>query len=126
MRSSPPVHPRTAVWVVAFSSPLGAWFLASALAPRLHGHSEIFFVAAALISAAIGGLKPALVAGLMNGAALHLFSFLLMLRTTSVSFRTATSSELPWSLLLITVAVVIGYARTKWWAAEMLAGDLAR
>jgi PAS domain S-box-containing protein len=126
MHSSPPVYPRTAVWVVAFSSPLGAWLLANALAPKLHGHSEIFFVAAALISAAIGGLKPALVAGLMNAAALHLFSFLMILRSTGVSFRTASSNELPWSLLLITVAVVIGYARTKWWAAEMLADDLAR
>ncbi|MBZ5525247.1 MAG: GAF domain-containing protein [Acidobacteriia bacterium] len=124
MHSSPPVHLRTAIWVVTFSSPVAASLLAYFFSPGLHEHPEIFFIAAALICAAVGGLKPALAGSLLNTAALNLFSFFRM-RSSSEPFPSTWSNELPWTLLLITVALGIGYARKKWSAAEMLAGHLS-
>lgn len=118
------MHLRTAIWFVTFSSPVAACLLAHAFSSKLGGHPEIFFVAAALICSALGGLRPALAGSLLNTAALNLFSFV-MLRSSNGSFPAAWSNELPWSLLLVTVALGVGYARGKWSAAEMLAGHLS-
>ncbi|HEV7552796.1 MAG TPA: GAF domain-containing protein, partial [Candidatus Angelobacter sp.] len=73
--------------------------------------------------AVLSGLPGALVGGLLNTLALNGFVYLY------APASSATSSEL-WSALLIAVALIIGLARQKWSAAEMVAGrlssDLAR
>src|SRR5947199_8357785 len=77
----------------------------------------VFFTVAAVLSAAIGGLVPALVAALLNTAALAWFAHL----HPGVDPR--ANNEL-WSVLLVGVTLVVGYAREKWSAAEVLAGHL--
>ena len=128
MHSSPPVRLPNASWLVTLGLPPAAWLLAAQFSPRMHGHFEIFFIATTLITAAFGGLRPALTSGGINALAMLLFSFT-VLRAGSVQhwwldLRTAYSNEISWMLLLIAVAASIGYARTRWWAAELLAGHL--
>src|SRR5258708_20182254 len=128
MHSSPPVRLPNASWLVTLGLPPAAWLLAAQFSPRMHGHFEIFFIATTLITAAFGGLRPALTSGGINALAMLLFS-LTVLRAGSVQhwwldLRTAYSNEISWMLLLIAVAASIGYARTRRWAAELLAGHL--
>ncbi|HYX54123.1 MAG TPA: ATP-binding protein [Candidatus Limnocylindrales bacterium] len=104
--------------------PLAAWTLTSFSSPLFHPSVGAFFVAAACLSAAIGGLPMALAAIALNAAALNLF--VRLYHPAGVSQGTAGL----WTLLLVVVAFMIGYAREKWSAAESLAGrlrsDLAR
>jgi PAS domain S-box-containing protein len=110
-------------WVVTFLLPAAAWSVARYSLPFFHPGVGVFFIAAACISAVIGGLPAALAGALLNTAALVGFSYLHQPEISS------TSNEL-WSALLIAVALVVGLARQKWSAAEMVAGrlstDLAR
>jgi PAS domain S-box-containing protein len=110
-------------WVVTFLLPAAAWSIARYSLPFFHPGVGVFFIAAACISAVIGGLPAAVAGALLNTAALVGFSFLYQPEISS------TNNEL-WAALLIAVALVVGLARQKWSAAEMVAGrlstDLAR
>jgi PAS domain S-box-containing protein len=114
---------RVISWVVTFLLPLAAWSVAHYSLPFFHPGVGVFFIAAACISALIGGLPAAITGALLNTAALVGFSYLYQPEIST------TSNEL-WAALLIAVALVVGLARQKWSAAEMVAGrlntDLAR
>ena len=114
---------RVISWVITFLLPLAAWSMARYSLPFFHPGVGVFFIAAACISAVIGGLPAAITGALLNTAALIGFSYLY---EPGIS---ATSNEL-WAALLIAVALVVGLARQKWSTAEMVAGrlssDLAR
>src|SRR5947209_5949911 len=118
MYSSSASRLRIAVWAVTSLLPLAAWQLTSTSWPLLHNRVGVFFTVAALISAAIGGLAPALVGALLNTAALTWFSHV----HPPVDGR---GNSVLSSILLVAVTLVVGYAREKWSAAEMLAGHLS-
>lgn len=119
MYSSPTTRLRTTAWVFTVLLPLAAWYLTSSMWPVMHARAGVFFTIAALLSAALGGIAPALVASLLNCAALAAFSYL---HPAPVPHLNDTL----WSVLLVAVSLVVGYAREKWSAAEMLAGHLSR
>jgi PAS domain S-box-containing protein len=123
MYPSPTARLRVISWVITFLLPVAAWSLARFSLPFFYPGVGVFFIAAACISAVIGGLPAAVAGALLNTAALNGFSYLYQPETS------ASSNEL-WSALLIAVALVVGLARQKWSAAEMVAGrlstDLAR
>src|SRR6476660_2560078 len=114
---------RVISWVVTFLLPVAAWSVAHYSLPFFHPGVGVFFIAAACISAVIGGLPAAITGALLNTAALVGFSYLYQPEIST------TSNEL-WAALLIAVTLVVGLARQKWSAAEMVAGrlstDLAR
>src|SRR5215472_4195028 len=123
MYSSPAARRRALQWVVTLLLPIAAWSVARYSLPFFHSGPGVFFIAAACISAVLGGLPTALVGALLNTAAMNGFAYLYQ------PGNSLTSNEL-WSALLIAVVMVVGLARQKWSAAEMLAGrlssDLAR
>jgi PAS domain S-box-containing protein len=123
MYPSPTARLRVISWVITFLLPIAAWSLARVSLPFFHPGVGVFFIAAACISAVLGGLPTALAGALLNTAALNGFVYLYEPASS------ATSSEL-WSALLIAVTLIVGLARQKWSAAEMVAGrlssDLAR
>ena len=118
MHSSRGTRLRIAIWAVTLLLPLAAWQLTASTWPLLHYRMGVFFTVAAVLSAAIGGLVPALVAALLNTAAPAWFAHL----HPGVDPR--ANNEL-WSVLLVGVTLVVGYAREKWSAAEVLAGHLS-
>src|SRR5262249_18732662 len=123
MSSSPTARARVISWVVTFLLPLAAWSAARISLPFFHAGPGVFFIAAACISAVLSDLPTALAGAVLNTAALNWFASIYQ------PGNSATSNEL-WSALLIAVALVVGLARQKWSAAEVLAGrlnsDLAR
>ncbi len=123
MHSSPAARVRTISWVVTFLLPVAAWSVARFTLPFFHPGPGVFFIAAAGIAALLGGMPTALAAAVLNTAALIGFAYVYQ------PGNSTTSTEL-WSALLVAVALVIGLARQRWSAAEMLAGrlnsDLAR
>jgi PAS domain S-box-containing protein len=114
---------RVISWAVTLLLPVAAWSAAHYSLPFFHPGVGVFFIAAACISAVIGGLPAAIAGALLNTAALVGFS---SLYEPGIS---TTSNEL-WAALLIAVTLVVGLARQKWSTAEMIAGrlstDLAR
>ncbi|HEU4417007.1 MAG TPA: GAF domain-containing protein, partial [Candidatus Angelobacter sp.] len=114
---------RVLSWVITFLLPVAAWIFAKFSLPFFHSGPGVFFIAAACLAAVIGGLPAALTGAILNVAALNGFAYLYQ------PGNSPTNNEL-WSALLITVTLVVGLARQKWSAAEMLAGrlstDLAR
>lgn len=118
MDSSPSVRLRIAQWILILLLPLVAWQVTNTTWSVLHLPFGVFFTVAVVISAAVGGLKPALIATILNIAVLNAFSYL----HPGIS---SNRSNLLWSLLLGSVALLFGYARQKWSAAEMLAGHLS-
>ncbi len=114
---------KIASWALAVLLSIAAWTLTVATWPVFHQRVGVFFTAAAVISAAVGGITPALLAAILNAAALNYFAFL---HRSSVPGLT----DGLWSVLLVTVSLMVGYAREKWSVAEMRAGllstDLAR
>ncbi|HXB22541.1 MAG TPA: ATP-binding protein [Candidatus Solibacter sp.] len=123
MQSSQSARLRITSWALTVLLSVAAWELSGATWPIFHQRLGVFFTAAAFISAAVGGMGPAVLAALLNTAALNYFAFL---NRPAVPSWTAAL----WSLLLVTVTLVVGYAREKWSIAEMQAGrlssDLAR
>ncbi|HMC32001.1 MAG TPA: ATP-binding protein [Candidatus Angelobacter sp.] len=123
MYSSTKSRLRIISWGITFLLPVAAWSMAKFSLPFFHPAPGAFFIAAACISAVIGGLPAALVGVLLNTAALNGFAYLYQPGNSTIN------NEL-WSALLIAVALIVGLARQKWSAAEMLAGrlsnDLAR
>lgn len=118
MEAFPPVRLRIARWSITLLLPLAAWLLAAMPWPVLHLPFGVFFVASAVIAAAVGGLSPALASVALNVAALSGFSYLHPGMSTH-------RGDLLWSLLLASVALLVGLARQKWSAAEVLAGHLS-
>lgn len=109
---------RVISWVITFVLPVAAWEAAHYSLPFFHPGVGVFFIAAACISAVIGGLPAAIAGALLNTAALVGFSYLY---EPGIS---TTSNEL-WAALLIAVTLVVGLARQKWSTAEMIAGTLS-
>jgi PAS domain S-box-containing protein len=120
---SPTARLRVVAWAITLLSPVAAWTLARFSLSFLHSAPGVFFIAAACIAAVVGSLSTAVAGALLNTAALIGFARLYQPGATTAS------NEL-WSALLITVALIVGIARQRWSAAEMLAGrlstDLAR
>jgi PAS domain S-box-containing protein len=116
MHSSPWTRLRVLAWVVTIVLPVAAWQLTNT-SHLLHLPVGVFFTAAAVLSAAVNGMSTAVVAALLNIAALNGFAYY---------HQTAGSraSNVLWSMLIAVVSLLIGYARQKWSAAEMLAGNL--
>src|SRR5690349_13224493 len=114
---------RVAAWIVTGLLPVAAWVTTRYAFHNFHPGVGVFFTAAACLSAAIGGMPQALAAIALNGAAMAGYVYLYQLDTSR------SSVEL-WVGLLVAVALIVGYARQRWWAAENLAGrlksDLAR
>ncbi len=119
MYSSATARLRVLTWALTFLLPGAAWVFAKTSLPFFHPGIGVFFVAAACISALIGGLPSALAGIVLNIAALNAFAYLYQPQVSIYN------NEL-WSALLLTVALIIGLARQKWSAAEMLAGRLSR
>src|SRR6478672_12296028 len=123
MYPSPTARLRVVSWVITFLLPFAAWIAARYSLPFFYPGVGVFFVAAACISALVGGLPAALAGALLNTAALNGFAYLYQPESSG------TSNQL-WSALLIAVTLIVGLARQKWSAAEMVAGrlssDLAR
>src|SRR5437879_6977718 len=118
MHSSRGTRLQIAIWVVTLLLPLAAWQLTASTWPLLHYRMGVFFTVAAVLSAAIGGLVPALLAALLNTAALAWFAHL----HPGVDPRADTQL---WSVSLVGVSLVVGDAREKWSAAHVLAGHLS-
>src|SRR5215472_7631399 len=122
MQFSPKGRFRLVSWACTFIFSGAAW-IASFSAPILRPGAGLFFAAAACLSAAIGGIGQALVAILLNVAAMNLFFYVYQ-----PDLWWADSGL--WSVLPVVTALIVGYARQRWWAAEVLAGhlrnDLAR
>src|SRR5437867_202820 len=123
MYFSPSSRLRVASWVVTCLLPVAAWSLARFSLPFFHPGVGVFFLVAASISAVIGGMPAAVAGALLNTAALNGFAHLYQPENSS-------STNQLWSALLIAVTLMIGLARQKWSAAELVAGrlstDLAR
>src|SRR5215467_10182860 len=118
-----PTRLRVISWVVTLLLPAAAWIAAKQSLHQFSPGAAVFFIAAAGIAALIGGLPCGLAGALLNTAAFNGFAYLYQPENSS-------STNQLWSALLIAVALIIGLARQKWSAAEMLAGrlstDLAR
>jgi PAS domain S-box-containing protein len=123
MYPSPTARLHVVSWVSTFLLPIAAWSFARYCLPFFYPGVEVFFIAAACVSAAIGGLPAALAGVILNTAAMNGFAYLYQPNSS------ASNNEL-WSALLIAVTLIVGFARQKWSAAEMVAGrlstDLAR
>ncbi|HLY99678.1 MAG TPA: ATP-binding protein [Candidatus Angelobacter sp.] len=119
MRPLASVRTRVVFWVITLLLPWAAWQLTSAARPWFHNSGiGIFFTIAAVISAAAGGMSMAVVAAVLNVAALNWFSSLNRPGGPIIG-------DVLWSLLLIILVLMVGYTREKWSAAEMLAGHLS-
>ncbi len=110
-------------WVITILLPVAAWIFTSYIHSFFHPGLGTSFTAAAVLSAAIGGIRMALAAVVLNAAAMNIFATLYLPAAQPRDLKL-------WTLLLVVVALLVGYAREKWSAAEMLAGrlstDLAR
>jgi PAS domain S-box-containing protein len=115
MHSSPMAGPRLVAWTVAFMLPIAAWISADSSMSSMPG---LLFMAAGCLSAAIGGLRIAVVAVLLNVIALNVFYY----RHQPTHSQWA---NVLWSGLVLGLALLVGYAREKWSAAEILAGRLS-
>ena len=83
MYTSPKLRLRVISWVVTFLLPVAAWSAARFTLPFFHSAPGAYFIAAACISAVIGGLPTTLVGILLNTAALNGFIRLFELPGTS-------------------------------------------
>lgn len=123
MFPSPTPRLRVAARVLTLFLPIAAWVLSGYSWTFFHPGVGAFFVAAACLSAALGGMPTALGAIVLNGVALNGFIYL------HQPGSPRSNAEL-WTALLVGVTVIVGYARQRWSTAEMLAGrlstDLAR
>src|SRR5215469_1096029 len=118
MHSSPSVRLRITLWALTLTLPFAAWEATNLASATVHLPAGVFFLAAIVIAAGVGGMVPALVSAALNIAALNGYFYL---HQPGGLHR----PEGLWSLLLGTVALLIGYARQKWSAAEVLAGHLS-
>jgi len=117
MHSFPRASLRVAAWVITLLLPPAAWIAANFSLPFFRSSAELFFPVAACLSAAALGTRTAAVGIILNLAAFNLFCY--FYRPGVSGWRDAF-----WSLLLVAPAMIVGYAREKWGAAERLAGRL--
>ncbi|MGH9569556.1 MAG: GAF domain-containing protein, partial [Candidatus Angelobacter sp.] len=117
MPTSPMARLRVAAWTITALLSAVAWVITRYAFLNFHPGLGVFFTAAACLSAVIGGMPTAVAAVLLNAAAMSGFAYLYQEGTSR------TNLEL-WIVLLAAVTLIIGYAREKWSAAEMLAGRL--
>jgi PAS domain S-box-containing protein len=123
LQASPNARLRVVTWILTFLLPFAAWSLTRIGIANFHPAVGVFFTAAACLCAAVGGLRIAIAASAFNAAAMwgYIYVFHVSLPRNNIVL---------WILLFTAVALIIGYAREKWSAAEMLAGrlssDLAR
>ncbi|HET7872758.1 MAG TPA: PAS domain-containing protein, partial [Terriglobales bacterium] len=108
---------RVAAWAVIVLLPGAAWIFAYLTFPSLSTGTIIFFMAAASLAAAIGGIRAGVLGIGLNAGALSGFAYL-------YEPGISRSNLGLWILLLSGVALMVGVAREKWSAAEMLAGML--
>jgi PAS domain S-box-containing protein len=115
------LSPTTRVWMAQSALVLllavAAWEITSATRSALDLPFGVLFMAAAVISAAVGGLLPAIGAIVVNIAAFLYFSHV-------YPEAGRTPSTVSWAVLLASIALVVGFARRKWSSAETLAGQL--
>jgi PAS domain S-box-containing protein len=115
--TSPMARLRVAAWTITALLPVVAWVITRYAFLNFHPGLGVFFTVAACLSAVIGGMPTAIAAILLNVAAMSGFAYMYQDGTSR------TNLEL-WIVLLAAVTLIIGYAREKWSAAEMLAGRL--
>lgn len=117
MHFSPLTRLRLGQWILVLLLAVAAWEITSATWAAWHLPFGVFFVASALLSAAVGGLAPAAGAAILNIAGLVLFSY----------FHQETGgleAAKLWAILLGSVAFFVGYARYRWFAAKVMADQL--
>jgi PAS domain S-box-containing protein len=123
MHTSPAVRRRFGAWFFVMCLPIAAWICSTYSFPRLAHEAVLFFTLAACLSAAVGGMRMAVIAIVLNMAARNVFLYL------HAPNGWGWTSVL-WSLAPAALALVVAYAREKWSAAgllaERLSGDLAR
>lgn len=117
MHSLPSNRWRIAAWAVILLLPGAAWTFAYLTFPLLNPQMTMFFVGAACLAAAIGGLRASFVGIGLNASALAGFVYLYQPGMSRSNLGL-------WILLLTGMALIVGVAREKWSAAEMLAGTL--
>jgi len=117
MHSFPRASLRVAAWVATFLLPFAAWIAATFSLSFFPRGVELFFPVAACLSAAALGTPTAAVGIILNLAALNLFCYLYQPGASVLGGAL-------WSLLLVAPAMIVGYAREKWGAAERLAKRL--
>ncbi|HLW55510.1 MAG TPA: ATP-binding protein [Candidatus Angelobacter sp.] len=117
MHFSPSTRLRIGQWILVVLLTAAAWEIATATLTRLPLPAGVFFAAAAVVASAAAGLLPGLGAAVLNSLALLLFCYF------HPGAGTPRTVEL-WSLLLASVALMIGYARRRWLAAESRADNL--
>jgi PAS domain S-box-containing protein len=108
---------RGLIWAVTIALPFAAWFIARLTYSRFPPGAVLFFTLAACLSAALGGMRVAIAALVFNVAALIGFCYLCQRDQWGVAF-------LLWSAVPAALTLLVGYAREKWSASEMLADHL--
>ncbi len=123
MHPSPTASRRVVAWFLTLTLPAAAWIFSSYSFSSFSSGALLFFTLSACIAAGVGGMRMALLAIALNVAARNLFLHL------HAPGGWGWGPVL-WSLLPAGMALIVGYARERWSAAEMLAGrlssDLAR
>ncbi|HEY6305797.1 MAG TPA: ATP-binding protein [Candidatus Angelobacter sp.] len=123
MHPSPTARQQWVAWFLTMSLPVAAWICASYTFSHFSSGVVLFFTLAACLSAVVGGMRFALIAIVLNMFARNLFWYL----HAPGEWRWANTF---WSLIPVTLILIVGYARGKWLAADGLAaglsGDLAR
>ena len=76
MHPAPSTRLKIASWALTVLLSIAAWTLTVATWPAFHQRVGVFFTAAAVTSAAVGGMTPAMLAAILNTAALNYFVFL--------------------------------------------------
>ena len=117
MRAWLTARQRVVAWILTFSLPVAAWVFSTYSFPKFSTGVVLFFTLAACTSAAIGGMRMALVALALNVVARNLFLYLF----APGPWR--WSSTL-WSVIPVALTLIVGHARDRLSAAEMLAGGL--
>jgi PAS domain S-box-containing protein len=110
---------RNMVWAITLALPFAAWVMARFSYPHFFSGVVLFFTLAACLSAALGGLRVALVALALNVAARTWFCYLYQPDRLNWSFAV-------WSVVPIGLTLLVGYSREKWSASETLARRLSQ
>ena len=110
---------RVVMWSITLALPFAAWTLARFSYPHFSPGPVLFFTLAACLSAAIGGLRAAAVALVLNLAGRLWFCDLYQPEQWGVGF-------LAWSVVPICLTLVVGFAREKRSTSEVLADRLSQ
>lgn len=108
---------RSLIWAITFALPIAAWLIARFTFTRFPPGAVLFFTFAACLAAALGGMRVAVVALALNLGARMGFCYLFQRNEWSAAF-------LLWSAVPTALTLLVGYAREKWAASEMLSSQL--